>query len=109
MNLRTLRLGLADSAVLGTLVGLVGGSASGPSSGAVPATAPSPRRDDGEIVHLLIRVTLGPRPGDVARVRSISAPAFLEQQSHPDTLDDSAVEHALAELPSLQLPIPACS
>jgi uncharacterized protein (DUF1800 family) len=73
-------------------------------AGAARATAAS--NDDAAIRHLLDRLTYGPRPGEVERVRSIGASAFVEQQLAPDTLDDQAVEATLRELRALTLSIP---
>jgi uncharacterized protein (DUF1800 family) len=53
--------------------------------------------------HLLNRVTFGPRPGDVARVEKMGAKAFLEEQLHPERINDSAVERKLAGLPTLSM------
>ena len=36
---------------------------------------PAPRLDDRQIVHLVSRVTFGPRPADVARVRAMGVDA----------------------------------
>ncbi len=53
--------------------------------------------------HLLNRVTFGPRPGDVARVEKMGAKAFLEEQLHPERINDSAVERKIAGLPTLSM------
>src|SRR5437870_5770875 len=45
-----------------------------------------------EILHLLSRITYGPCPGEVAQVARIGWDAFLEQQLHPETIHDSALE-----------------
>lgn len=52
---------------------------------------------------LLNRITFGLRPGDVTYVESIGLKAFLDQQLHPERLDDSTLESRLAELPTLWL------
>jgi uncharacterized protein (DUF1800 family) len=62
--------------------------------------------DDAAIHHLLDRLTYGPRPGDVDRVRSIGASAFIEQQLAPERLDDAAVDATLRDLRTLTLSIP---
>jgi uncharacterized protein (DUF1800 family) len=56
-----------------------------------------------KIVHVLNRLGYGPRPGDVERVRQIGVDAYIRQQLHPETIDDSAVEHALEPLDSLKM------
>src|SRR5262245_4507477 len=74
-------------------------------AGAVRAVVAAPA-DDPSIHHLLGRLTYGPRPGDVDRVRSIGASAFIEQQLTPERLDDSAVDATLRDLRTLTLTIP---
>ena len=56
--------------------------------------------DDAESVrHALNRLTYGPRPGDVERVHRTGLGNWIDQQLHPSTIDDSAVER--------QFPAPA--
>lgn len=62
-----------------------------------------PLSQDQKIVHLLNRITFGPRPGDIERVREEGLKAFLTEQLHPERLDDSAVETRLTALPSLSM------
>ncbi|HEY6290588.1 MAG TPA: DUF1800 domain-containing protein [Terriglobia bacterium] len=49
------------------------------------------------------RITFGPRPGDLERVQALGLDAFLNQQLHPERLDDSAIEARLAGLPTLSM------
>ena len=49
-----------------------------------------------EIIHVLNRITFGPRPGDVEMVEKMGLHQYIEQQLHPESIDDSAVEKALA-------------
>jgi uncharacterized protein (DUF1800 family) len=56
-----------------------------------------------EIVHLLNRVTYGPRPGEVERVAQLGWEAFLEQQLDPDQIDDSALDARLAQFTTLTM------
>jgi uncharacterized protein (DUF1800 family) len=72
--------------------------------GAVPSAHAAD--DDARILHALNRVTYGPRPGDVERVRAIGLAAYLEQQLAPSTIDDRATEAALASLGTLRMSIP---
>jgi uncharacterized protein (DUF1800 family) len=70
------------------------------------ARAPHPTAArDAAILHALQRLTYGPRPGDVARVRVQGLAAWLERQLDPSSLDDIAVETALAALPTLSMSI----
>ena len=65
------------------------------------AALPVPSEQD-EIVHVLNRVTFGPRPGDVEMVQKMGLHTFIEQQLHPETIDDSAVDQELQQLSLLQ-------
>jgi uncharacterized protein (DUF1800 family) len=75
-------------------------SGTGPRSTLVAA---SETRSDADIVHVLNRITFGPRPGDVARVREIGLEAYLEQQLHPERIDDTALEQTLTRFETLDL------
>jgi uncharacterized protein (DUF1800 family) len=66
-----------------------------------PATA------DAAALHVLQRLTYGPRPGDVARVRALGVDAWIERQLDPERIDDTAVEQALSALPTLTMSIAA--
>lgn len=63
----------------------------------------SPLEDDESVLHVLNRVTFGPRPGDLGRVRQMGVKAFIDQQLHPESIDDSAMEARLAGLPTLSM------
>src|SRR5215831_13890265 len=83
-------------------------SAAAPAMAATGAAAgsPGPRiGGDRQIVHVLSRLTYGPRPGDLERVRTMGVSAWIDRQLRPETIDDSATERALAELPALRMPI----
>src|SRR5689334_9023580 len=76
---------------------LVCGTAGDPLDAAGPAT------DDAAIVHVLNRITYGPRSGDVDRVRAIGIQKFIEQQLSPDRIDDAALDARLQRLETLTL------
>jgi uncharacterized protein (DUF1800 family) len=59
--------------------------------------------DPAEIVHVLNRITFGPRPGDVEKVQKMGLRHYIEQQLHPETIDDSAVEQEVAQFEILQM------
>ena len=63
----------------------------------------SPTADRDEIVHVLNRITFGPRPGDVEAVQKVGLHAYIEQQLHPETIDDSALDQQLAGFDLLQM------
>jgi uncharacterized protein (DUF1800 family) len=78
-----------------------------PVTGAPPVAPAPPAKVSGDrqIVHALSRLTYGPRPGDLERVRAIGLSVWIDQQLRPRTIDDSATERALAELTTLRMPI----
>src|SRR5215471_4195726 len=55
------------------------------------------------ILHALNRFTFGPRPGDVEAVRAMGLDKWIEQQLHPDKIDDSALEARLAPFRTLKM------
>ena len=59
--------------------------------------------DEATILHVLNRITYGPRPGDVDRVRAIGVDAYIEQQLHPDRIDDDELLGELARFETLEL------
>jgi uncharacterized protein (DUF1800 family) len=74
-------------------------------TGADVAGPARPPDEDAAALHLLQRVTYGPRPGDVARVRTRGLQAWLEDQLDPARIDDTPVETALLALPTLTMSI----
>jgi uncharacterized protein (DUF1800 family) len=76
-----------------------------PPSAAAPRVAADPVLDDAAVLHVLQRVTYGPRPDDLARVKAAGVGAWLERQLDPARIDDTAVEQALQALPTLAMSI----
>jgi uncharacterized protein (DUF1800 family) len=68
--------------------------------GNLPITQLTP---DEAIVHALNRLGYGPRPGDVQRIRQIGLDKWVEQQMHPETINDSAFEERLENYPTLKM------
>ncbi len=62
-----------------------------------------PLSPDEEIAQLLSRITFGARPGDFERVRTMGVKTFLDEQLHPENIDDAAVEARVASLPTLAM------
>ena len=60
--------------------------------------------EDEAILHAMNRLGYGPRPGDVERVRKMSLEKWIDQQLHPDSIDDSALDQRLQRYPTLNLP-----
>ncbi len=54
-------------------------------------------------IHALNRLTFGARPGDVAHVNAMGVDAWIDQQLHPETIDDDALTARLAPLRTLQM------
>ncbi|MGH9435880.1 MAG: DUF1800 domain-containing protein [Terriglobia bacterium] len=108
--------GAAASALLGVMIASLaalpvsaGDSTTLPAAQASSVQRPNSRaaltRQE-EIELLLDRITFGPRPGDFGRVKQMGLNKFLDQQLHPDRLDDSAMEARLAGLETLTTPTP---
>jgi uncharacterized protein (DUF1800 family) len=55
------------------------------------------------ILHVLNRLGYGPRPGDVDRVRNVGLEKWIQQQLHPESLDDSALAARLELYPTLAM------
>jgi uncharacterized protein (DUF1800 family) len=54
-----------------------------------------------QYIQVLNRLTFGPRPQDFAHVNKIGVKAFIEEQLHPEKIDDSACDQLLAQYPDL--------
>ena len=54
-------------------------------------------------VHVLNRLTFGPRPGDVERVAAMGVDKWIDLQLHPDKIDDSALATRLEPLRTLRM------
>jgi uncharacterized protein (DUF1800 family) len=91
------------SAIAALLAALLVGGALAAAAPDVAATAPPD--NDATILHVLSRVTFGPRPGDVERVRAMGLARYLEQQLDPRGMDDASVQRELATLPTVAMTI----
>jgi len=60
--------------------------------------------EDQAILHALNRLAYGPRPGDAERIRQMGLEKWIDQQLHPDSLDDSALDKRLEKYPTLNMP-----
>jgi len=72
-------------------------------SSSIPAGlhAASVPSDDKTVAHVLDRIGFGARPGDIEKVRRIGVLAYIDQQLHPDKLDDRALDSRLASLETI--------
>jgi len=57
-------------------------------------------KDREAIEHALNRLAYGPRPGDVERIQQVGLSTWIEQQLHPDTINDSALAARLPQQPA---------
>jgi uncharacterized protein (DUF1800 family) len=73
------------------------------SSQASPLSAAAIPSDDKSIEHVLNRIGYGPRPGDIEKVRRGGLSSYIEQQLHPERINDSAVEARLERLKTLDM------
>ena len=69
-----------------------------------PTSAGTPQQGDARILHALNRLTFGPRPGDLAAVKTLGLTQWIEQQLNPARIDDTALEARLAGYPAMKLP-----
>ncbi len=101
---RTFCLGLALASLLAEHLAASGlGEKGGKSSLVTQKNWKQPLTRERKILHLLNRITFGPRPGDFERVRRIGLDTFLEEQLHPERIDDAAVGARVAALPTLSM------
>src|SRR5262245_45093163 len=55
------------------------------------------------IAHVLDRIGFGARPGDIERVKAIGLSAYIDQQLHPEKIDNSTLESRLADFETINL------
>src|SRR5919109_4727844 len=55
------------------------------------------------VIHFLNRTTFGPTRAEVQRVKQIGIRAYLDEQLHPEKIDDSFVEDKLTGLKTMRL------
>ena len=60
-----------------------------------------PKTDDAAIVHVLNRIGFGPTPAAIERVRRVGVRAYVDEQLHPERIDDPAVAARLAAFSTL--------
>ena len=59
---------------------------------------------DDQVLHVLDRLTFGPRPGDIDAVKKMGLKKWLDLQLHPDRIPENpALEAKLAPLESLRM------
>src|SRR5215217_4528179 len=67
-------------------------------SGTASSQTPLDHRElaaDQQVIHSLNRLTFGPKPGDVQKVRAIGLDKWIELQLHPEKIEDRSFEKFL--------------
>jgi uncharacterized protein (DUF1800 family) len=59
--------------------------------------------EDEAAMHALDRLAYGPRPGDLERVKQMGLEKWIDQQLHPERIDDSAVAARLQQYPAISM------
>jgi uncharacterized protein (DUF1800 family) len=59
--------------------------------------------DSKRVLHALNRLTFGPRPGEIERVKELGLEKWIEQQLHPQKIDDAPLEARLEPLRTLRM------
>jgi uncharacterized protein (DUF1800 family) len=59
--------------------------------------------EDQAILHALNRLAYGPRPGDVEHIRQIGLETWVNEQLHPESIDDGALNARLQKYPTLKM------
>ncbi|MGA9814702.1 MAG: DUF1800 domain-containing protein [Terriglobales bacterium] len=67
------------------------------------AASAGPIDEQRRALHALNRVAFGPRPGDVQRVAAMGVDKWIDQQLHPEKIDDHALETRLAPFRTLRM------
>jgi len=59
--------------------------------------------EDEAISHALNRLAYGPRPGDVDHIREIGLEKWIDQQLHPELIEDADLDARLKRYPTLSM------
>ncbi len=59
--------------------------------------------DSKRALHALNRLTFGPRPGDIEKVQAMGVERWIEQQLHPEKIDDNALDARLSPFRTLKM------
>ncbi|MBL8188349.1 MAG: DUF1800 domain-containing protein [Acidobacteria bacterium] len=69
-------------------------------------TTISPLTEEQKILHLLNRAGFGPRPGDMERIKQKGLERYLDEQLHPEDIEDEFLARPLQSLNTLQATLP---
>jgi uncharacterized protein (DUF1800 family) len=62
--------------------------------------------EDQRILHVLNRLGFGARPGDIERVKALGLDRYIDQQLHPEKINDEVAGAKVKNLDALQLSTP---
>jgi len=68
-----------------------------------PSVAEPALEETERIVHVLNRLGYGPAPGDIERVRALGISAYIDEQLHPERVDDAEMDARLDEFRSFTM------
>jgi uncharacterized protein (DUF1800 family) len=84
---------------------LASGALSPVAAGAKSKASRNTLTEEQKIIHLLNRAGFGPGPGDIEKVKRLGIDKYIEQQLHPERLDDRRIEARLSGFQSLKMSI----
>jgi uncharacterized protein (DUF1800 family) len=67
------------------------------------AKMPAKLSDEQRALHALNRLTFGPRPGDLQKVMDMDVNDWIEQQLHPEEINDGVLDGKLGPLRTLRM------
>ena len=108
MSLKPRRfLHVSLTALLVTLVaaGALSAAAKKEKKTKISASTATQMDDRKKVLHALNRLTFGPRPGDLEQVQAMGLDKWLDQQLHPDKINDDVLQARLADYNTLHMSI----
>ena len=87
------------------VIGLVGALSAGVALGKKKEKqGPATQMDQSKMIqHALNRLTFGARPGDQESIMKMGLDKWIDQQLHPDRINDGALESRLAPFRTLRM------
>src|SRR5580698_6998930 len=98
-----MKLGPRQITTAGLLLGLAFSVQLAPAKNKNKNNQPAQMDEEKRAVHALNRLTFGPGPGDVERVQAMGVDRWIDQQLHPERIDDNAVDARLAPFRTLNM------
>jgi hypothetical protein len=59
-------------------------------TGVFATNATAGQSSNERVLHLLNRISFGPKPGDIEAVKAVGVEKYLQQQMHPETIPEAA-------------------